>query len=102
MLNSSSIQPAPFVVSVISTKGGVTKSTNVANIGAFRAYHGIKTLMIDTDTQPISLPTTIYPSNLRLGFMSCSTGQICHLTKLSRKQSSRIWMLSSPMTRWIA
>lgn len=41
-----------FVVSVISTKGGVTKSTNVANIGAFCADHGIKTLMIDTDTQP--------------------------------------------------
>lgn len=41
-----------LVVSVISTKGGVTKSTNVANIGAFCADHGIKTLMIDTDTQP--------------------------------------------------
>lgn len=52
MLNSSSTQPTPFVVSVISTKGGVTKSTNVANIGAFCADHGIKTLMIDTDTQP--------------------------------------------------
>ncbi|MDP0023171.1 AAA family ATPase, partial [Glaesserella parasuis] len=33
-------------------KGGVTKSTNVANIGAFCADHGIKTLMIDTDVQP--------------------------------------------------
>lgn len=43
---------APFIVSVISTKGGVTKSTNVANIAAFCADHGIKTLMIDTDTQP--------------------------------------------------
>ncbi|TCJ98800.1 AAA domain-containing protein [Volucribacter psittacicida] len=42
----------PFIVTVMSTKGGVTKSTNVANIGAFCADHGIKTLMIDTDTQP--------------------------------------------------
>ncbi len=42
----------PFIVTVMSTKGGVTKSTNVANIGAFCADHGIKTLMIDTDVQP--------------------------------------------------
>lgn len=42
----------PFIVSVISTKGGVTKSTNVANIAAFCADQGIRTLMIDTDTQP--------------------------------------------------
>lgn len=42
----------PFIVTVMSTKGGVTKSTNVANIGAFCADHGIRTLMIDTDSQP--------------------------------------------------
>lgn len=42
----------PFITSVISTKGGVTKSTNVANIGAFCADQGLRTLMIDTDTQP--------------------------------------------------
>ncbi|MDP8189100.1 ParA family protein [Pasteurella skyensis] len=47
-----SIQHKPFIVTVMSTKGGVTKSTNVANIGAFCADHGIRTLMIDTDTQP--------------------------------------------------
>ncbi|MDU8924284.1 ParA family protein [Pasteurellaceae bacterium LIM206] len=45
-------QYKPFIVTVMSTKGGVTKSTNVANIGAFCADHGIRTLMIDTDTQP--------------------------------------------------
>lgn len=44
--------PKPFIVTVMSTKGGVTKSTNVANIGAFCADHGLKALMIDTDTQP--------------------------------------------------
>lgn len=42
----------PFIVTVMSTKGGVTKSTNVANIGAFCAECGLKTLMIDTDVQP--------------------------------------------------
>lgn len=48
-LNSSK---APFVVTVLSTKGGVTKSTNAANISAFCADHGLKVLMIDTDVQP--------------------------------------------------
>lgn len=43
---------APFVVTVLSTKGGVTKSTNAANISAFCADHGLKVLMIDTDVQP--------------------------------------------------
>ncbi|MDG6897848.1 chromosome partitioning protein ParA [Actinobacillus delphinicola] len=42
----------PFIVTVMSTKGGVTKSTNVANISAFCAECGLKTLMIDTDVQP--------------------------------------------------
>ena len=43
---------APFVVTVLSTRGGVTKSTNAANISAFCADHGLKVLMIDTDVQP--------------------------------------------------
>lgn len=46
------ISKKTFITTVMSTKGGVTKSTNVANIGAFCADHGIKTLMIDTDVQP--------------------------------------------------
>lgn len=44
--------PSPFILTVMSTKGGVTKSTNVANIGAFCADCGLKVLMIDTDVQP--------------------------------------------------
>lgn len=36
----------PFVVTVMSTKGGTTKST-VANIGAFCSEHGLKVLIID-------------------------------------------------------
>ncbi|MGR3808149.1 ParA family protein [Pasteurella testudinis] len=42
----------PFVTTILSTKGGVTKTTNAANISAFCADHGLKTLMIDTDVQP--------------------------------------------------
>ncbi|AWX14694.1 chromosome partitioning protein ParA [Mergibacter septicus] len=42
----------PFITTILSTKGGVTKTTNAANISAFCADHKIKTLMIDTDVQP--------------------------------------------------
>lgn len=51
-MSKNLLSKKPFIVTVMSTKGGVTKSTNVANIGAFCADHGIKTLMIDTDVQP--------------------------------------------------
>ena len=54
MENSS--QNSVFIVTVMSTKGGVTKSTNIANISAFCADCGLRTLMIDTDVQP-TLPT---------------------------------------------
>ncbi len=42
----------PFTITIASTKGGSAKSTNAANIGAFCAEHGLRTLLIDTDTQP--------------------------------------------------
>lgn len=42
----------PYVVTIACTKGGSAKSTNAANIGAFCADHGLRTLLIDTDTQP--------------------------------------------------
>lgn len=50
MENSS--QNSVFIVTVMSTKGGVTKSTNIADISAFCADCGLRTLMIDTDVQP--------------------------------------------------
>lgn len=51
-MKTSNLNSDPFVVTVLSTKGGVTKSTNAANISAFCADHGLKVLMIDTDVQP--------------------------------------------------
>lgn len=51
MKNQNSTQK-PFIITIASTKGGSAKSTNAANIGAFCADHGLKTLLIDTDTQP--------------------------------------------------
>lgn len=51
-MKTSNLNSYPFVVTVLSTKGGVTKSTNAANISAFCADHGLKVLMIDTDVQP--------------------------------------------------
>ncbi|MCO4064126.1 ParA family protein, partial [Pseudomonas aeruginosa] len=35
--------------SIVSTKGGVGKSTTAANLGAFCADAGIRTLLIDLD-----------------------------------------------------
>ncbi len=51
----------PFILTVMSTKGGVTKSTNVANIAAFVAASGLNVLMIDTDVQPTL--SSYYPLN---------------------------------------
>ncbi|TYG35321.1 ParA family protein [Lonepinella koalarum] len=45
-------QNTPFVLTIASTKGGSSKSTNAANIGGFCAEHKLKTLLIDTDIQP--------------------------------------------------
>lgn len=40
------------VVSVISTKGGVGKTTTAANLGGFIADAGLRVLLIDLDVQP--------------------------------------------------
>jgi len=40
------------VISVISTKGGVGKTTIAANLGGFIADAGLRVLLIDLDTQP--------------------------------------------------
>lgn len=40
------------VLSVISTKGGVGKTTVAANLGAFIADAGLRILLIDLDIQP--------------------------------------------------
>lgn len=41
-----------LVTSIISTKGGVGKTTITANIGAFLADAGLRVLLIDLDIQP--------------------------------------------------
>jgi chromosome partitioning related protein ParA len=40
------------VISVISTKGGVGKTTIAANLGAFAADAGLRVLLLDLDAQP--------------------------------------------------
>lgn len=40
------------VAAVVSTKGGPGKTTVGANLGAFCADAGLRTLLIDLDTQP--------------------------------------------------
>lgn len=41
-----------IVLSILSTKGGVGKTTSVANLGALAADAGLRVLLIDLDTQP--------------------------------------------------
>ena len=41
-----------FVVSLISTKGGVGKTTTAANLGGFAADAGLRVLLLDLDVQP--------------------------------------------------
>lgn len=40
------------VVSIISTKGGVSKTTTAANLGGFAADAGLRVLLLDLDVQP--------------------------------------------------
>ena len=40
------------VVSIISTKGGVGKTTTAANLGGLVADAGLRVLLIDLDVQP--------------------------------------------------
>src|SRR3546814_17506967 len=40
------------VVSIISTKGGVGKTTTAANLGGFVADAGLRVLLLDFDIQP--------------------------------------------------
>jgi chromosome partitioning related protein ParA len=43
---------AMHVVSIISTKGGVGKTTTAANLGGFVADAGLRVLLLDLDVQP--------------------------------------------------
>ena len=40
------------VVSIISTKGGVGKTTTAANLGGFIADAGLRVLLLDLDVRP--------------------------------------------------
>ena len=40
------------VISIISTKGGVGKTTTAANLGGFVADAGLRVLLLDLDVQP--------------------------------------------------
>ena len=44
--------PSPRVFAAISTKGGVGKTTLLANLGGLLADTGARVLLLDADTQP--------------------------------------------------
>lgn len=43
---------APVILSAAATKGGVGKTTLIANVSAVLADIGLRVLMIDCDVQP--------------------------------------------------
>ena len=45
-MDFSSVSKKPYIITVACTKGGSAKSTNAANIGAFCADHGLRTLLM--------------------------------------------------------
>ena len=47
-----SLSASTQVISIVSTKGGVGKTTLTANIAALLADFGFRVLMIDADVQP--------------------------------------------------
>jgi len=48
----TNLNKKPQIIAVVSTKGGVGKTTSSANLGAFLADQGSKILLIDADVQP--------------------------------------------------
>src|SRR5476649_171947 len=55
-----SITDSTTIAAVLSTKGGVAKTTITANLGGFLATNGLKVLMIDGDTRQPTL-SSYYP-----------------------------------------
>ena len=53
------------VISIISTKGGVGKTTTAANLGGLVADAGLRVLLLDLDVQPT------LSSYFKLGIGSC-------------------------------
>src|SRR3546814_16556735 len=49
---SSDVCSSDLVVSIVSTKGGVGKTTTAANLGGLAADAGLRVLLLDLDVQP--------------------------------------------------
>jgi len=75
------------VVSVISTKGGVGKTTVTANLGGLLADAGLRVLLLDLDVQP-TLSSYYEPLVV---CMNCWPSMNDSLKNLFRAQSSRIF-----------
>ncbi len=81
--------PAPLVVSIVSTKGGVGKTTTAANLGGFLADAGMRVLLLDLDIQPTL--SSYFPLDRRapggiyelLAFNEQDPGQLISSTAIS-------------------
>lgn len=63
LLNPDRALPALQVAAIISTKGGVGKTTSAANLGAFAADAGLRVLLLDLDVQPTA--SSFFPLAVR-------------------------------------
>jgi chromosome partitioning related protein ParA len=78
-----------YVLSVISTKGGVGKTTVAANLGGFIAAAGLRVLLLDMDIQPTLssyYPLTRAPAGIYelLAFNEQDTGKLVSHTDQPR------------------
>ncbi|HAU3109370.1 TPA: ParA family protein [Salmonella enterica subsp. diarizonae] len=60
MKNADALDLPTLIAAILSTKGGVAKTTDTANLGGYLADQGLKVLMIDADIRQPTL-SSYYP-----------------------------------------
>ncbi|EHW2058215.1 AAA family ATPase, partial [Salmonella enterica subsp. enterica serovar Senftenberg] len=55
MKNADALDLPTLIAAILSTKGGVAKTTDTANLGGYLADQGLKVLMIDADIRQPTL-----------------------------------------------
>lgn len=93
------ISAEPSIISVVSTKGGVGKTTLAANIGGLAAALGLKTLLIDADPQPSLSKYFMLEQSSNTGMAEVITrGGIIRASDISRTTFKNLDLIRSNMT----
>ena len=86
------------VVSIISTKGGVGKTTTAANLGGFIADAGLRVLLLDLDVQPTLSSYFTLDVRAPAGIYGCWPSTSGASSNWCRAPRSRAWTWCSPTT----